>query len=384
MQGRILPLLSITLLAATGCRHRDPDPIALLQQTREAMFGIETVEYEFRYSGIGQQTADVDSMTGTALIERTDLTGSGYLLRLEAEVTPGDEDPQRILGIRRRDGTVYRWVRDTSTAEAGSIYGVGTVLTGWMRPALMYPFFDPAALDGDIEAETVVWDGTDEIEGETCDRIRVEFADDPERAEWCLGIEDHLPRRLAFLEDDSGTELEIFRVRTGLPVPETRFDLDPAADIDVVPVEYGLQPGTPIPPWTLQSPSGETVSLADLRGQVLVLDFWATWCAPCGQSMAAMERLAQALADQPVRFMAVNTMETADLAEVQRFLSDRRLTSELFVEGDVVHREATRGNLPAAVVIDRQGRFVGMALGYYGADSERYLEQLVQTGLTSD
>lgn len=52
-----------------------------------------------------------------------------------------------------------------------------------------------------------------------------------------------------------------------------------------------VQPGMPAPDFTLQTPDGGTLSLSDLRGKYVILDFWASWCAPCRASFPAMKEI---------------------------------------------------------------------------------------------
>jgi thiol-disulfide isomerase/thioredoxin len=67
-------------------------------------------------------------------------------------------------------------------------------------------------------------------------------------------------------------------------------------------------------------PNGQTVRLADFKGQVLVVNFWATWCAPCVQEMPTLAKLQAAYAGRPVKVMAVSLDRVEDKAFAQRFM----------------------------------------------------------------
>ena len=71
----------------------------------------------------------------------------------------------------------------------------------------------------------------------------------------------------------------------------------------------------PAPNFTLQSRSGETVSLADLRGDVVMINFWATWCGPCRQEMPHLEALYQRYSDLGFTLLGVNVEEDASGAD---------------------------------------------------------------------
>ena len=64
------------------------------------------------------------------------------------------------------------------------------------------------------------------------------------------------------------------------------------------PVAPPIRPGQPAPAFSLPALDGGTVALDSLRGRVVLLNFWATWCKPCLDEMPAMERLYQALSDR--------------------------------------------------------------------------------------
>jgi len=67
-------------------------------------------------------------------------------------------------------------------------------------------------------------------------------------------------------------------------------------------------------------PNGETLHLADFKGQVLVVNFWATWCAPCVQEMPTLAKLQTAFAGQPVKVMAISLDRPEDKDLAQRFI----------------------------------------------------------------
>jgi thiol-disulfide isomerase/thioredoxin len=67
-------------------------------------------------------------------------------------------------------------------------------------------------------------------------------------------------------------------------------------------------------------PDGKSLRLADFKGQVLVVNFWATWCAPCVKEMPTLAQLQAAFAGQPVRVMAISLDRPEDKALAQRFI----------------------------------------------------------------
>ena len=116
------------------------------------------------------------------------------------------------------------------------------------------------------------------------------------------------------------------------------------------------------PAFDLPTPDGRTIDLAGLRGKVVLLNFWATWCSPCREEMPSMERLHQEFRDQGLAVLAVNIQETPK--QVARFMRGFQLSFPALLDADaqVAARYAVRG-LPMTYLIDRAGRVVGQAVG---------------------
>lgn len=122
----------------------------------------------------------------------------------------------------------------------------------------------------------------------------------------------------------------------------------------------GRQP--PAPEFSLASPEGKTIGLAQLRGKVVFLNFWATWCPPCRLEMPSMERLHQEFKDHGLAILAIDVGESRK--QVARFMREFRLSfpALLDVNSEVSARYRVQG-LPTTVLIDRRGRSVGAAVG---------------------
>ncbi len=373
------PIL-LAVAVALSCAQPPPDPRALFERAAERIEASTVFEYAFEYRETGAEGSPGASLRGTATIERLSLSGSEYRARLRGWRVDRDGTELPAFDVAHDGEDVYAVDRDTATVRHSPLAAAGPTLLVAADPALMYPFFDPRSLTGEAQAATVIWEGTDDIVGVRCDSLRVTYDDDEEDSRWCIGA-DLLPRRMEWIADGGSRLLEIVQLTTDESVSETRFTLEVPAGYALREVEYGPPLGSPATDWTLPLLGGGTVSLAGLSGRVVLLDFWATWCPPCLESLAGLAELQTEFANQPVSVFAVNTMETGDPIV---FAREQGIAVPVLLEGDELHDRYAPGNLPAFVVIDPSGRHAGFGLGYFGERSERHARRLIERALSSD
>lgn len=106
---------------------------------------------------------------------------------------------------------------------------------------------------------------------------------------------------------------------------------------------------------------GETVALSELRGQVVLMDFWATWCPPCRDQMPELEAIAddQELAGE-VAVLSINTDPRTDERhdKIEQFLEEEDLELPTLLDDGTVQAAYRAATIPMLVVIDPQGEVV--------------------------
>lgn len=132
-----------------------------------------------------------------------------------------------------------------------------------------------------------------------------------------------------------------------------------------------FEPPIPAPPTAFTRGADEKVSLRDFKGEVVLVNFWATWCAPCVAEMPALNRLHADLEAQGFEVIAIS-QDRRGLSVVQPFYERLNLDAMgvyLDPKGIAARELEVRG-LPTTLLVDRRNRIVGMLQGPAEWDSE--------------
>ena len=140
---------------------------------------------------------------------------------------------------------------------------------------------------------------------------------------------------------------------------------------------------TPMAPgFALETASGEHVRLDNYRGRVVMLHFWATWCAPCRAAIAHEVKFQEAYEEQGFTVLGMNMDK--DREDVVQFLERNELNyPTLYVDAET--REAYGGvaSIPLTIIIDRTGRIRRKSIGYT-LQLISSLERMIETLLEED
>ncbi len=152
--------------------------------------------------------------------------------------------------------------------------------------------------------------------------------------------------------------------------------LDLAADAPAAP-ETGLEVGKQAPNFTTITASGSSINLADLRGSVVLLNFWATWCGPCRSEMPAFQQAYAEKADQGFMILGVNDAETLD--DIAGFRDEFGLTFPLLLDQNAIIQDLYGvRSYPSTLILDRNGV---IAAQHYGPLTADQIADLIQQAL---
>ncbi|PKL74993.1 MAG: thioredoxin [Candidatus Melainabacteria bacterium HGW-Melainabacteria-1] len=122
---------------------------------------------------------------------------------------------------------------------------------------------------------------------------------------------------------------------------------------------------------------GAAIKLADYRGKVVFLNFWATWCEPCKEEMPSMERLYQKFKGQPFEILAVS-LDANPTQDVPAFLSKTKmsLSFPLLMDKDqLISKQLYRTTgVPESFIIGPDGKVIKHAIGKYEWDSQPIID----------
>ena len=127
----------------------------------------------------------------------------------------------------------------------------------------------------------------------------------------------------------------------------------------------------PAPDFTLRSNSGKNLKLSDFRGQVVLLNFWASWCGPCRQEMPALDKLHKRYSKLGFTVLGVNVEE--DSAQAKRMLKEVRVSFPiLFDTQNTASKLYQVAAMPTTVIIDRDGNMRYLHKGYKPGEESVY------------
>lgn len=173
---------------------------------------------------------------------------------------------------------------------------------------------------------------------------------------------------------------EVKEIYAQLPVESQKNDRVVQVMNDIR-IKESIQPGKPAPDFTLKTPEGENLSLTDLRGKIVLVDFWASWCKPCRASFPHMKELYKKYNSKGFEVLGI-TNDTNHNAWKKAIKDDGipwlNVADEFPTEGPVrtakVITSYGMDYLPSTVLIDKEGIIIAKLL--HGDELDKKLEEL--------
>ncbi len=276
------------------------------------------------------------------------------------------------------------------SAPIKKIAGNGPVMPGLSYGLPGPDFYRFEKLPGNVASASLLGEGTTVANGkkEQCFLIRIRWSDEKGKPEITKGSAEtlwvaessHLVLRATFSKfnflNPRATEhwVTIFNsyqldgpapqwllgrqesIAARAPGPENRFLKKMLGErLSTLRALSARMTGKQAPAFTLKDLHGNTISLAALRGKVVLLDFWATWCAPCRKEETVIEKVESEWRPSSLAVLRI-TNEAPKV--IQRYLQDTRKNFSTLVDGKTVSQSYEVRGLPTLVVVSKSGKIV--------------------------
>ena len=377
MAAGIAAVLCLSCESAPTGRDRLLDAAAAIER-------LSSLAYEYAYEGRGSAAG---SYTGRVRLLSTEGERRIYWAELRPSPSwtparqPGDA-PALILS----GGGDYVAARDEALGgfRHGTISGGSGHLVANAPFAVLPAFTDPQPFEAELASDMELV-SRETIGGVLCDVLRGrthEFG--PAQVWWHIGVEDDLPRAFRW-EAEDGSGAFAFEIGSLLVDPTItadqlaiRVDLDGPDGGEVIDEDARrIEPGVPAPDWTLETESGSSLNLSDLRGNVVVLSFGASWCALCEDLAAAYAALPEQVASEHVRFLNLNAWESPEV-DPGPIVRAWGLDAPLLLRAERVASHYKLASVPALFVIDAAGD-LALVRNPTLADPEAQADELERT-----
>lgn len=384
--------LSAAPVLAEGSK---PDPKSIFERANQAVTDLKAMSYEAKIYGDGVMAERVPTITAKVIAERTPIAAMPKV-RIEGERIPiGGSSP---IKFKYANNGKEAFNIDDETKRFTS--GNATSIKSAEMSALIPPkYLVDAPYRSEIGMQNMAYVGVEDVNGVECDVVKIVYDPSSGRAmTFWFGAKDSLLRKIEnqmALRIPGKNEPE-----TGRIVFETaKFDAQPKVDDKtfalVAPEGYEseklvtpelapdglLAAGKPAPNWALKTPDGKNVTLKDLRGKIVLMDFWASWCGPCKMVMPHLQKLHEKFKDKPVVICGVNCRERGEngVQAAMDYVSQNKLTYMQLLNGDEAAKAYHVRGIPCMYLIGPDGNIIYATSGFQPSHEQMFTQFIEET-----
>lgn len=369
------------------------DPKRILREADQSIRNVHSLAYVASDQGTGSFSTQSSVSTGEIKLAKLNpnnplkarLLARGKFLqagRDEVQTFHVVFDGKTISKIRPKEKTlIYKSLNGNDPTERNLGF-VTSFFGGGAYSLLMLEYILDEPFARQISAPVAEYEGTASVNGVLCHVVYVEYALEAKRTKrerWFFGVKDHLPRKLEEITlNDKGRYgayvLSLSNLRVNVPFGDEVFQIRPPRGYTITPYRVPDRPtllavGEPAPDWTLNDASGTTHTLAEYRGKVVVLDFWATWCGPCIRTMPEIQRLHEKYLSHDLIVLGVNSWEESNSSA---YMKAQGFTYGLLLKGEDIAKAYRVDTLPTVYVIGSDGKIIYRSIGV-GDDLRSFL-----------
>jgi len=380
----MLGALAIAASAIAG--PQDTDVRELLRAVDKATKEVDAVSYHAKRYGTGALATRVPTAKGEMLIVKN-LDSDYFPAKAHAtgQNWPVGETEAIAFNVAFDGETGYSL--DDQAKKLTKAKGErGADLMGPGQTLFMLEYAHPTPFSDEINSDFAEIEGKVVVGDVLCNVVYVEYGGPygDAKARWYFGVEDNLPRKVERLQQIDGRAGSAVTVLWDLDVnPE----YSPSELSIEAPSGYAentlkarpalIKAGATAPGFKLPDPSGEKHSLASYEGNVVLLDFWATWCGPCKAAMPSIQAIHEKFSGDKVKVIGLATWESGD---PQAYMEENEYTYDLLLDADDVAFEYGVTGIPTLVLIDQEGTVLHVGVGF-GKGEKEHLTELIEKAL---
>jgi peroxiredoxin len=149
------------------------------------------------------------------------------------------------------------------------------------------------------------------------------------------------------------------------------------AAVAVAATAFAADAGGPAPAFTLTTLTGQPGALSQYKGQVVMVNFWATWCGPCQQEMPLLDQMYKKY--KPAGFTLIGVNVDKDEPPVKELLARKPVSFPVLLDpANKVSKDYHVDEMPSSVIIDRKGEIRYVHRGYKPGDENEYQDRIRQ------
>jgi thiol-disulfide isomerase/thioredoxin len=371
-------LLILVWLAFLSCQRVEPVPVNaadVSRSMRSALGRATAVQYDFAVRVSGEERKNVREVRGTLLFQPR----RRGLLRIDAtrDALEG-ESALRDHYVLTSDGETVTLRSDAKqTLFTAKMHRAGGLVLNGRTLVPARAFLDEWPMENIERKNGFRPLSTIELDGDKCDVLR--GVEEKSIVDVAISRRDHLPRRLTIRTPEGTVDTSFTKVRA-----LDRFD---RASLAVeLPARYAMREytvggpavGDSAPALTLDA-GRRRISLATLKGRVVIVDFWATWCGPCRESIPELQKIYEENRHKGLEIIGATWREDGD---PDKFANDIGITYP-HGKGDSIAAAygVENSGIPTMYVIDRSGRVADYFLGWNGEVTARGLRGAISRAL---
>jgi thiol-disulfide isomerase/thioredoxin/outer membrane lipoprotein-sorting protein len=403
----IVAMAALCLSSSLAFGQVDPQARRAIESMAEAVKEAKTISYDVNVVGEGAFFGMLPRLEGKVFLKRVEsgeqaapgVQVGAWQMRVEGRST-GAETASQFTVVS--DGARYSWVDDQRRQliyrAHGSVRGQPfDNVTTLQIPHLT----DPAGIERQLAMPTIAMVDEATLEGVKCDVVLADPGEQQPKLRYTIARRDGMPRKVDRLLQggplNDRQTWTITNVQVNGEIPDTMFKLEapegystvgapivrapgsgettttgnddgsdkltttnipmtPAPAVDQ-PRVVGTDVGNIAPDFELQAPGGDKVSLSSMRGSVVLLDFWGTWCLPCKRSSPEIQKVHTDYKDRGVKVYGLAVREAADENPINH-MRENNYTYGLLLRADSVARQFGVRLYPTFIVIGKEGEIV--------------------------